>query len=254
LPKVIMRSARLAVRLTRQRVLEAALALVDADGLETLSMRKLGAALGVEAMSVYKHVANNDALLDGLVDQLWVEVRDGLPASAEWAEQLRAYAQTMRAAVHRHPQAASLLLSRCVLPVPMVEIYAALLDTLRDAGFDSATAARTVRSLSGYVLGYVSTELHRLGAWRAEPGEAPTASPTAERPEFDTTDVLLWLGRALPPSSPSRLVNAAPAMLDCDLDGDFDASLDMALGGLRKLRDHARTRKDQTSRHIFAPA
>jgi AcrR family transcriptional regulator len=221
--------------LTRQRVLEAALALVDSDGLEALSMRKLGAELGVEAMSVYKHVANKDALLDGLVDQLWVEVRDGLPESAGWVDQLRAFAHEMRAVMHRHPQAASLLLSRCVLPVPMVEIYATLLDTLRDAGFDDATAARTVRSLSGYVMGYVSTELYCLGAWRAVPGDQPAAGPAVGRPEFDTTDVLLWLGRALPPGSPSRLVNAALAMLDCDLDGDFDASLDMAIEGLRQL-------------------
>lgn len=89
-------------------------------------------------------------------------------------------------------------------------------------------------------MGYVNTELYCLGAWRAEPGDQPTAGPVADRPEFDTTDVLLWLGRALPPGSPSRLVNAALAMLDCDLDSDFDASLDMAIQGLRHLEDGAR--------------
>lgn len=221
--------------LTRQRVLETALALVDAEGLDALSMRRLGAELGVEAMSVYKHVANKDALLDGLVDQLWMQVRDGLPDGADWAEQLRGFARRLRAVMHRHPQAASVLLSRCVLPVPMVETYATLLDTLRAAGIDDAAAARTVRSVAGYVMGYVSTELYCLGAWRAEPGDRPATGPAPGRPEFDTTDALLWLGRVLPPGSPSRLVNAALAMLDCDLDGDFDAGLDMAIQGLRQL-------------------
>jgi AcrR family transcriptional regulator len=220
--------------LSRERVLKAALAMVDADGLGSLSMRKLGTELGVEAMSLYKHVANKDALLDGLIDQLWTEVSDGLPDSADWAGQLRAFAQTMRATMHRHPQAAALLLSRCVLPVPMVEIYATLLDTLREAGFDDATAARTVRSLAGYVMGYVSSELYCLGAWRAEPGDQPTAGVPQE---FNPTDALLWLGRILPPGTPPRLVNAAMTILDCDLDRDFNASLDMAIQGLHQPLD-----------------
>lgn len=220
--------------LSRQRVLEAALALVDTEGLDALSMRKLGAELGVEAMSVYKHVKGKDALLDGIVEQLWTEVGHAVPKTTDWTEQLRSFARAVRAMMHRHPQATPLLFSRCTLPLPLVETYARLLDGLRDAGFDEAAAARSARSLGAYAMGYGSAELYSFCAWRTEPSAEPAAMPSA-----NTTEVLLWLGRALPPGTSPRLVQAAVSVLDCDPDGDFEASLDLALEGLRQLRRNA---------------
>jgi AcrR family transcriptional regulator len=221
--------------LDRQRVLSAALALVDAEGLEALSMRRLGAELGVEAMSLYKHVANKDALLDGLVEQLWTEVGDATAEQTDWADQLRSYARGVRAMMHRHPQAASLLFSRCVLATRLLDNFATLVDTLRGAGFDQATAARTVRSLCSYAMGYASNELYCFGAWRTEPGQAPVPTTGEFTMAVNTTDMLLWLGRTLPASTPPRLVQAALALIDCDPDGDFEASLEMAIQGLRQL-------------------
>lgn len=221
--------------LDRQRVLAAALALVDAEGLDALSMRRLGAELGVEAMSLYKHVANKDALLDGLVEQLWNEVGEETAAGADWADQLRSFARGIRRMMHRHPQAASLLFSRCALSTQLLEGFATMLDTLRDAGFDEATAARTVRSLCSYAMGYASNELYCFGAWRTEPGKPPTPTTESFTVDFNATDVLLWLGRTLPAHTPPRIVQAALALVDYDPDGDFDASLDMAIQGLRQL-------------------
>lgn len=217
--------------LDRQRVLTAALAIVDAEGLDALSMRRLGAELGVEAMSLYKHVANKDALLDGLVEQLWTEVGAEAPEGGDWADQLRAFARGIRSMMRRHPQAASLLFSRCVLAPQLLESQASLLDVLRGAGFDEPGAGRTIRSLCSYAMGYASNELYCYGAWRATPGKpAPTDVPM----EVNTTEILLWLGRTLPPDTPPRLVQAAMTMVEVDFDGDFEATLDMAINGLRQ--------------------
>lgn len=224
--------------LTRQRVLDTAIEMVDRDGLDALSMRKIGSELGVEAMSLYKHVANKDAVLDGLVEHLWTDVHNTITEHTEWPEQLRSYAHAIRDTMHKHPQAASLLLSRCLLPTQLLEIYATLIESLQDAGFDEATAARTVRALGGFALGYVSSELYCLGVWRTDQTTQPpagTATATAARP--DSTEALLWLGRILPPGTPRRLVKAAVAMIDCDPDNDFDTSLDLAISGLHQLLD-----------------
>jgi AcrR family transcriptional regulator len=218
--------------LDRQRVLAAALLLVDSEGLEALSMRRLGAELGVEAMSLYKHVANKEALLDGIVEQLWTEVGTAQPSGADWAELLRGFAHGVRAMMHRHPQAAGLLLSRCVLPPPLLEILTELLESLRKAGFDEATTGRAVRSLWSYTIGSASNELYSLGAWRPVSSERSTSDQDAIT-NGNTTDILLWLGRTLPPDTPSRVVRTALALIDYDPEQDFDATLDIVIHGLR---------------------
>jgi AcrR family transcriptional regulator len=221
--------------LTRQRVLDAAIELVDREGLDALSMRKLGTRLGVEAMSLYKHVANKDAVLDGLVEHLWNDVHNAITQHDSWDARLRSYAHAVRGTMHKHPQPATLLLSRCMLPTQLLEIYATLIESLREAGFDEATSARTVRAMSGFVLGYVSAELYCLGVWRSGQGAPEVASADAATSAASSTNALLWLGRILPPGTPSRLVNAALSMIDCDLNEDFDTSLDLAISGLRQL-------------------
>ena len=92
-------------------MLRAAVALADAGGLESLTMRRLGEDLGVEAMSLYKHVANKDDLLDGMVDLVFAEIE--LPAGdADWRTAMRERAVSVRAALIRHPWATALMQSR----------------------------------------------------------------------------------------------------------------------------------------------
>src|SRR3954454_5593661 len=89
------------VRLNRDRVVAAAVAFADRGGLEALSMRKLGEAGGVEAMSLYNHVANKDDLLDGMIDVVFGEIE--LPSAADgWQPALRRRASSMRQALSRH--------------------------------------------------------------------------------------------------------------------------------------------------------
>ncbi len=147
-------------------------------------MRRLGAELGVEAMSMYKHVSNKDALLDGIVELLWSEVAQSVPDKRDWEPLLRSFAHAVRAMLHRHPLAAPLVFNRAVLPPHLLETFAALLDSLRQAGLDDKTAGQAVRSLFAYAMGYGISELNCFGAWRAD-----------SQQDANTTDILLWLGR-----------------------------------------------------------
>src|SRR3954465_5009340 len=98
-------------RLSRERVLGAAVLLADAGGLEALTMRRLGEELGVEAMSLYKHVANKDGLVDGMVDLVFAEIE--LPSGdTDWRTAMRGRAVSARSALRRHPWATALMQAR----------------------------------------------------------------------------------------------------------------------------------------------
>ena len=98
--------------LTRARILTAALRLVDREGLEALSMRRLGQALGVEAMSLYNHVPNKAAVLDGLVELLLGELEIPGPEAGDWWERIRRIAHSYRRSAHAHPHAFPLAVTR----------------------------------------------------------------------------------------------------------------------------------------------
>src|SRR6266498_408780 len=97
------------VPLSRERVLHAAIRLADQGGIEALTMRKLAQALGVEAMSLYNHVANKQDLVDGMVDLVVSEIE--LPATAEWDAAIREYAISAHGILLRHPWAPSLVMA-----------------------------------------------------------------------------------------------------------------------------------------------
>src|SRR4029434_4811587 len=99
------------IPLTRQRVLDAAIALADRDGVGSLSMRKLAQELGVEAMSLYHHVASKEAILDGIVDVVFGEI-ERPSGDVGWREAMRRRAVSAREALRRHPWATALMESR----------------------------------------------------------------------------------------------------------------------------------------------
>jgi AcrR family transcriptional regulator len=161
--------------LNRARVLDAALALVDRDGLEALTMRRLGAELGVEAMSLYRYVPTKAALLDGLVERMLGELalpQDGLDP-ARWREEARESLRRFRALALAHPRAFPLLATRAVASyVSGRAIAEAYLQMLRGAGFTRATAITAQRALLRYAIGFA------LGDIAAEGGDAP--APTED--------------------------------------------------------------------------
>src|SRR5919202_1652863 len=127
-------SSRTRTPLNKERVLAAAVALADADGVESVSMRRIAQELGVEAMSLYNHVANKDEILDGLVDAVAGEIE--LPASdTEWKSALRQILLSARDVLMRHRWARSLWMARG-MPGPARLAYAeSILRTLREGGF-----------------------------------------------------------------------------------------------------------------------
>ncbi|WP_354638874.1 TetR/AcrR family transcriptional regulator [Kitasatospora camelliae] len=143
--------------LTRQRVLRAAVELADAAGLETFSMRKLGEAVGVEAMSLYNHVANKEDLLDGMVDLVFAEV--DLPEPGDgWRPAMRRRAVSMRLALSRHPWAIGLMESRSTPGPATLRHHDAVLGCLRQGGFSLAATAHAVSVLDSYIYGFALQE------------------------------------------------------------------------------------------------
>ncbi|MFG2819147.1 TetR/AcrR family transcriptional regulator [Kitasatospora sp. NPDC048365] len=154
-PRATSRPGR--TSLTRQRVLEAAVHLADTAGAEALTMRRLGEALGVEAMSLYNHVANKEDLLDGMVDLVFAEVE--LPADGEeWRPAMRRSALSMRAALSRHRWAVGLMESRTAPGPATLRHHDTVLGCLRRGGFSLALTAHAVSVLDSYVYGFALQE------------------------------------------------------------------------------------------------
>src|SRR5215213_8284019 len=159
--------------LSRRRILEAAVRFVDREGLEALSMRKLGSELGVEAMSLYNHVPNKDALLDGMVEVLLGEM-EVPPEDEGWERRVREGYRAFRGLAHEHPNVFPLLVTRPPDTMDGVWLVEEFLKTLRGAGFDPETALYAFRALSSYASGYAMEPAGaRLGAVALSPDEYP---------------------------------------------------------------------------------
>jgi AcrR family transcriptional regulator len=142
--------------LSRERVLAAAVALADRSGLGALTMRRLGQELGVEAMSLYKHVANKGEVLAGLAEAVLGEVE--LPTADDgWREGARRRAVSTRAALARHPWATVVLGGSGPNPA-MLRNLDAVIGCLRRGGFSVAQAARALSLLDAYTYGYAVQE------------------------------------------------------------------------------------------------
>jgi len=143
--------------LSRDRILLAALALADANGIESLSMRKLGEAVGVEAMSLYNHVPSKADLLDGLIDLVFGEIE--LPSAAVgWRPAMYERAIAIRAALKRHRWAIGLMESRTSPGSATLRHHDAVLGCLRQAGFPLALAAHAYALLDSYIYGFALQE------------------------------------------------------------------------------------------------
>jgi AcrR family transcriptional regulator len=144
--------------LSRDRVLQAAVAIADADGLEAMTMRSLARSVGVQPMSLYHHVANKDDVLDGMVDLVYTEIvlRDG--DELGWRAIMRDRSLSARAVLRRHPWAIALVNSRTTPGRATLAHLDAVIGTLRRAGFSVAMAAHAFALLDSYVFGFAVQE------------------------------------------------------------------------------------------------
>jgi AcrR family transcriptional regulator len=205
------------IPLSRDRVLRAALELADGAGIESLTMRRLGEELGFEAMSLYRHVANKNDLLDGMLDLVLAEwqLPDG---EGDWIEAIRTSARSVHDALRRHRWAAQLLMTGDHLRPARLRYMDCLLARLRDAGFDADATYSVYHLLDGYIFGFSLWEI----AYTAVPlddaavTQLMQAIPWAEYPDLtEHRDQHMAEG-------PHREVSA------------FDVGLDLLLDGLQK--------------------
>ena len=144
-------------QLSRDRVLRAAVTRADQDGISSLSMRKLGEALGVEAMSLYNHVASKSDLLDGMIDIVFGEI--DLPSGGgDWKAAMRRRAISARQVLRRHPWAIGLMESRTSPGPATLRHHDAVLGCLRRAGFSIELTAHAYALLDSYVYGFALQE------------------------------------------------------------------------------------------------
>ena len=143
--------------LSRERILVTALALADTSGIESLTMRKLGEAVGVEAMSLYNHVPSKGDLLDGLIDLVFSEIE--LPSAADsWKTAMRERAISARAVLSRHRWAIGLMESRTTPGPATLRHHDAVIGCLRQAGFPVELAAHAYSVLDSYIYGFALQE------------------------------------------------------------------------------------------------
>jgi AcrR family transcriptional regulator len=203
--------------LRSDHILDAAVALADEAGLEALSMRRLGQAVGVEAMSLYNHVANKDAILDGMVARVLAEIELPEPGG-DWEEELRRCAVSLHEALRRHPWACSLAMAPAAGPDAMAARLAyidALLRTLREAGFTPEQAFHAYHAIDGHTVGFTMWELGHTSALTDATVE--TAMRLVESGEF-----------------PYLLEHGEQHELEHDVTG-FEFGLDLIFDGLRQL-------------------
>lgn len=143
--------------LTRERVLDAAIAVADAGGIAALTIRSVAAELGVKPMSLYHHVANKEAIIDGVIDVVFTEI-DLPPTDTDWRTALRHRSHSARAVLRRHPWATPLMESRTNPGAATLRHHDAVLGTLRRAGFPVELAGHAYSLLDSYVYGFALGE------------------------------------------------------------------------------------------------
>jgi AcrR family transcriptional regulator len=207
-------------KITREVVLATALKIIDADGAEALSMRRLARALGRDPMILYRHAPNKAALLDGVAETVLAQLTVD-PADPDWAAQLRAVARGYRALALAHPHVVPLLVTRplatplALRPRGTLRPLEDILTLLTRAGFSGPDALHIYRALFGFLHGHVLNELQEL----------------VEKPE--ETDDLLRLGlHRLPIGEFPLLRSLASVLAAYDGAAELERGLDILLTGL----------------------
>jgi len=199
--------------LTRERIIAAAVELVDEGGLEALSMRKLGAAVGVEAMSLYNHVDNKDDVLDGILDAVLREVPEPDP-TLPWDHRLRELAHGFRRVGLAHPGVLPMFNSRRIITADAFASIAGIHTILLEAGFDEDRALDAFVFVASFIAGYLQIDMGRITM--TEAGRV--------------TDYASWDHDDHPAA-----VDLGLGLVARDWNTEFDRCVDLMLAGLAAL-------------------
>jgi AcrR family transcriptional regulator len=199
--------------LSRDRVLRAALDLVDREGVDALTMRRLGRELGVEAMSLYGYVDSKEDLIEGVVEQVFRQMPLIVPGPGRWQDRLRRHAAAYRSVLLDHPNAVRLVAHRPLTTEGIAAFVDSALAELQGVGLDLATADRVLGVIASFTLGHVAEEVG---------DEVRSAAGDTRR--FDPVD-------------PERfpLLAAVARLKPTDHDREFDLGMDFIVAGLEEL-------------------
>ena len=203
-------------RLSRELIVRTALRLMDEEGLEAVTMRRVGRELGVEAMSLYNHIRDKEDLLDGVVESALAEFDVEPTSDADWLVEGRAAAQAWRTLLKRHPNVMTLLVERKhpLTSPDAIRPAEVALELLRRAGLSERETVFAFQAIGGYIFGFVMMEIGNVAPGR--PGDADVVRELEQlRTAFPTFAALF------------------PAMAECDMDATFEFGLDLLLEGIR---------------------
>jgi AcrR family transcriptional regulator len=210
--------------LSKERVLHAAMGLADQEGLASLTMRRLGQKLGVEAMSLYHHVANKDDLLDGMVDIAFSEI-DLSSNGADWKAIMRRRAISAREMLARHPWAVGLMESRATAGPANLRHHDSVIGSLRKGGFSIDMAAHAYSLMDSYIYGFALQQMNLpVGARKQAPEAAQTFLRRFRAEEYPYL---------------AEMVTGHAMKSGYDYVDEFEFGLDLILTGLERLRDAA---------------
>ena len=222
-------TAKARIPLSKDRVLRAAVDLADTSGIEAVTMRKLAAELGVEAMSLYYHVANKDQLLDGMVDVVISEIEDecggfAVPKNINWKTALRKRIMTARAVMLRHRWAPEVLETRATMSARMVRYFDTVLGIMIEGGFSYDLGHHALHALGSRVLGF-NQELFK---------------PENDSQEEQADEMLAAMAEQLPyiMRMMQEIAHEDPesTLGYCDDQTEFEFGIDLMLDGLESLR------------------
>ena len=216
--------------LTKERVLNAAVALADERGLETLTMRNLAHELGVEAMSLYYHLPNKEAVLDGMVDSLVAEINtlvSDTEVDSDWKAAMRQRILTARQVMLRHRWAPGVIESRINMSESIVRYFDALLGVFRAGGFSYDLAHHAMHALGSRALGFTD-ELF-------EPDENTSDEDSMAMLEqmADQVPYLVGMMMEISHDDPDSTLGW------CDDQTEFEFGLDLILDGLDRVLETA---------------
>lgn len=211
--------------LNRVRVLQAAVDLADREGIDALSMRRLGGELGVEAMSLYNHVAGKEDILDGMVDLIIGEI-DPAPDDGDWKHALRSRILSARRVMLRHPWASSVITSRKEASQVMMKYMDSVGGMMMAGGFSVDLMHHAFHALGSRVLGF-SQELFD--------DSSPDVDP----------DQMAIMARQMANEFPNIVAvmdqiqhdDASVVGSGCDDQWEFEFALDLMLDGLERIKE-----------------
>ena len=203
--------------LSRDLIVRTAVELIERDGVNAVSMRRLAAELGTGAMSLYNHVPNKSALLDAVAEYIMTGMRFTADPEVDWQEAARSLARAFREVAHRYPRSVMVVVSRQPNSTVGLRPVELALATARAAGFHGRAAVQVMRAVVNYVLGCLVHESSQT--------EARWASDT--RPLVDPAEL-----------EAAGLVNVRdllPALTEHDSEADFEFGLELLISALDAL-------------------